>query len=198
MGPVLNAVPRLNRGTAFTHAWFALLALTCSAQAAELASSFAAGRTDYTAGEFKKAAMHFQQAVKADPSDAEAHFWLGKSYAVLADIAAPFNSAGSSRKARRHLATAVELAPGHPEYRRELMNLLLDSADYSRSAFHEAERLLAAMPKSDPDLAWIDWRLREMRDRRGSAGNRVGGFFYLLPQRVDRLVLLPASGLRRN
>src|ERR1700676_5277459 len=87
---------------------------------------FAIGRAYYLDGEFKKAAAHFQLALKTDPYDAEANYWIGRSYRVLAEIAAPFDHKYNS-KARVHLTMAMELAPGRPEYRRELFDFLLGS-----------------------------------------------------------------------
>src|SRR6266852_3813700 len=102
-----------------------------SSEAAAQGSEFATGRAYYTEGEFKKAAAHFQLALKVNPNDAESYYWMGMSYQVLGDIAFPFAGKYTS-KARVYLTRATELAPGRPDYRRELFEFLLDSAGYSR------------------------------------------------------------------
>src|SRR5262249_27303186 len=110
MIPVLRAVTPKSE-TAHSRLAVVLLAFAFSAQGAESFARFEAGRSEYVAGEFKKAAKHFQQAVNADPADAEAHFWLGRCYVVLSDIAAPFQATGPAHRAQLHLTKAMELAP---------------------------------------------------------------------------------------
>ena len=64
-----------------------ILLAALGGEAAGQESEFATGRAYYTEGEFKKAAAHFQLALKANPNDAESYYWMGMSYQVLADIA---------------------------------------------------------------------------------------------------------------
>src|SRR5258705_5707402 len=105
-----------------------LVMLAClGGQAAGQQSEFATGRAYYAEGEFRKATAHFQLALKTNPNDAEAYYWMGMSYQVLADIATPFGGKYNS-KARLCLTKAMELAPSRPDYRRELFDFLVDSA----------------------------------------------------------------------
>src|SRR5215467_12267715 len=91
--------------------------------AADRSPEFAAGRAYYSDGEFRKAAAHFQLALKADPDDAEACYWAGMAYQRLADISTPFGGRYNS-KARQYLSRAAELSPNRPDYRLELFNHL--------------------------------------------------------------------------
>jgi len=105
--------------------------------AASQQSAFATGRANYAEGEFRKAAAHFQLALKINPSDAESYYWMGMSYQGLADIATPFGGKYNS-KARLCLTKAMELAPSRPDYRRELFDFLVDSANSSGTALKQA------------------------------------------------------------
>jgi tetratricopeptide (TPR) repeat protein len=168
-------------------------------QAADLVGSdFAMGRAHYTNGEFKKAASHFQRALRANPGDADAHYWLGMSYQVLGDIATPFGGSYNS-KARVSLTRAMELAPGRPEFRRELFDFLLDSAASSRTALRQAAGILQAVPESDPEYDRMRLRLEDERSVNSSAEARVGRLMLAMPRTAYRIGELPASawsGLR--
>jgi tetratricopeptide (TPR) repeat protein len=128
-------------------------------EAAAQRLEFATGRTYYAEGEFKKAAAHFQLAVRLDPKDAESYYWMGMSYQLLADIALPFGRKYNG-KARVCLTKATELAPGRLEYRRELFDFLLDSAGSSRAALRQAAGILRTIPEPDPDYSYMRQRLR--------------------------------------
>ena len=161
-----------------------VLALASAGRAAER-SDFSAGRKSYASGEFRKAASHFEKAVKADPANAEAHFWLGKSYEVLTDIGGPLFGTRSSSRARVHLTKAMELAPERPEYRDELFNFLLGS-DQSLRGLAKARAVLQTMPKSDPDYASMQSRLQQECGARASAQSRLGAVVLLVPRQVLR------------
>jgi tetratricopeptide (TPR) repeat protein len=160
---------------------------------AELRNEFEAGRQCYIAGEFKRAASHFGQAVAADPNNANSYFWLGKSYEVLADIGAPLGGGRSSSKARAYLAKAVELAPNDAEYRHELFEFLLDWADRSRTALADAESILRTTSPSDPDYPSMRLQWQQQRNTRVSVDDRLGSLFLLVPQQSLRAMELPAS-----
>src|SRR5438552_1760408 len=101
-----------------------MLLASVSGRAASQSSEMAAGRTHYGEGDFRKAAAHFQLAIKANPDDAEACYWTGMSYQRLADIATPFGGSYTS-KARDHFERAMRLAPGRREYRGTLFEVKL-------------------------------------------------------------------------
>src|SRR5713101_671939 len=128
-----------------------------SSEAAGQGSEFATGRAYYTEGEFKKAAAHFQLALKVNPNDAESYYWMGRSYQVLADIASPFDYKYKS-KARINLTKAMELAPGRSDYRRELFDFLVDSGGSSRGAMRQAADLMRTVPEPDPDYNYMHRR----------------------------------------
>jgi tetratricopeptide (TPR) repeat protein len=158
-----------------------ILAAVSAAQSAAQPSEMEAGRACYTAGEFKKAASHFQLAVNAHPSDAEPYYWLGMSYQRMADIAFPFGGAGRQR-ARICLTRAVELAPGRADYRTELFEFLLDPTAWSRRAFRQAAQILQATPESDPAYADMLRRLQAESKANASASARLGRLVLLVPQ----------------
>jgi Flp pilus assembly protein TadD len=134
-------------------------------------SELTAGKAFYRSGEFKQAAAHFQLALQTDPLNGESHYWLGRSYETLADIATPFG-----RKYRllagAHLAKAAELAPGQAEYRRELFEFLLDSGD-----LRQAAAILLRTAESDPDYDSMLARLEETKRLNASLKGRVNKVF---------------------
>ena len=166
---------------------FALLFLTLvgAVNAAELRTEYATGREYYASGEFKKAAAHFELAVKADPQNAEKHFWLGKSYQVLADIGSPLFGGRSASKARNHLSKALELAPENKEYRQQLFDFLVGS-DRSVAALHRAETILHTVAETDPDYPSMQSGLRKEQLQRSSADVRLGGLVFTAPRQIVR------------
>jgi tetratricopeptide (TPR) repeat protein len=177
------------------YAQLILLAAAPAAWTAEPRSDFQAGRREYLEGNFKRAASHFRQAIQADATNVDAYFWLGKSYAVLADIGMPFRS-GRSAQAYSCLARAVELAPDRSEYRRELFGFLLDAADYSAAPLTEAAKLMRPLPGGDADRAEMQWRLENEYEELPASRRRPGFFFLTMPQRIDGVVEWPAARLR--
>jgi tetratricopeptide (TPR) repeat protein len=165
---------------------------------AELRDDFAAGRAYFDAAEFKKAALHFEAAVAADPNDAQSCFWLGRSYEALVDISMPFYGVHRSSKAHLYLARAVALDPGRQEYQREFFNFLLDSADHSRGALDEAALFLRSIPEADADRADMLQRLEEERKTHSSAGYRLTAALRMLPPTCDRLVELASPRLGKQ
>lgn len=119
--------------------------LTSRLSAAVLNDGLQKGKEYYFAGDIQKAIVQFQRTIQAHPNDPEPHCWLGKSYAVLSDLNAPILGARARRRARQHLAKAVQLAPDSAEYRHELFHFLVGSDD-AWSAGRAAEALLGRRP----------------------------------------------------
>jgi tetratricopeptide (TPR) repeat protein len=176
--------------TKFKFAPMLLVMFALAGQGAESLNEVLAGRSSYNAGDYKKAAAHFNKAVKADPNDAAAYYWLGRSYALTGDLSAPIFGNRTLSKARTSFAKAVELAPANPDFRREYFNFLLWT-DESKTALGQAQSVLNAMPESDPDYRTMQWELREQRNERKSAENRVAGIFLSVPKAVIRVVDQP-------
>ena len=172
-----------------------LAMLAClGGQAAGQQSEFATGRAYYAEGEFRKAAAHFQLAVKTNPNDAEAYYWMGMSYQVLADIATPFGGKYNS-KARLYLTKAMELAPSRPDYRRELFDFLVDSANSSGTALKQAVAILQTVSESDPDYSYMRRRSEHGSGSNSSAEAILGSLLLVGPRAVYRIAELPASAL---
>src|SRR6266487_1820970 len=73
------------------------------------------GKNYFMLGEFKKASEVYEQAVAADPANAEYEHWLAKAYGKRAETSSPFTAPGLATKARQHLERAVELNPKDKE-----------------------------------------------------------------------------------
>jgi tetratricopeptide (TPR) repeat protein len=176
--------------TRFKFAPMFLFIFALAGQGAESLNEVLAGRSSYNAGDYRKAAGHFDKAVKADPNDAGTYYWRGRSYALAGDLTGPLFGNRVLSKARASLARAVELAPGNSDYRREYFNFLLWT-DESRGALDRAQRVLQEMPESDPDYRSMQWELQQQREERKSAENRVAGIFLAVPKAVVQAVDRP-------
>jgi predicted Zn-dependent protease len=98
---------------------------------------------------------------------------LGRSYETLADIATPFGRKYRAL-ARTHLTRATELAPNHPEYRRELFEFLLDAGDQRR-----ALAVLLASAESDPDYDSMLYRFAQTGRLNTTLDGRLTRLFQL-------------------
>lgn len=154
----------------------------------------AIGREYYNKADFKRAAAHFQLALRNNPSDAEACYWAGMSYQSLADIAGPLGHRYRT-KARLHLTLAVELEPKQLEYRRELFAFLLDSAESSGAARRQAKAVLSTVPESDPEYLWMHRRFDQARRDGSSTEARLARVLLAGPQVIYRASELAQSAL---
>jgi Flp pilus assembly protein TadD len=166
--------------------------LTSRLSAAALSEGLQTGKNYYFEGEFKKAIVQFQRTIQAHPNDPEPHLWLGKSYAVLADLNAPILGARARTQARRHLAKAVQLAPDSTEYRRELFQFLVGSDD-AWSAGRDAQALLDQMPASEAEDPALQFRLQQKRQERSSPEAITGKLLVWAPETVARWTEWPGG-----
>jgi tetratricopeptide (TPR) repeat protein len=166
--------------------WLFLTLLTSLRAGTVQRSEFVIGQDFYAAGEFKKAAAHFQLAAKANPGDADSYFWLGRSYRGLADISFPF-AGHAALRARLYLTRATELAPDRPDCRRELFNLLLDSVGSSRTALRQAAAILQTVSADDPDYESMHRQFSDASKDSSSAQARLGRVLLAFPQAAYRL-----------
>lgn len=172
----------------------ALALATLSGHAAGQGSEFAAGRAYYTEGEFRKAAQQFQLALRTNPDDAETWYWAGMSYERLADIAMPFG-AKYNAKAREYLTKAMKLAPSRADYRDDLFEFLLNSADSSRTALPLAAGVLLSVSETDPAYDGMRRRFEDERKLNSSGGARLSRLFLAVPRAAYEIAALPASAL---
>jgi tetratricopeptide (TPR) repeat protein len=120
----------------------------------EAADRWAAqGRTLYLACEFKQAAHAFERAVAEQPGRPALYYWLGKSYARLADIASPFTAPKYARRAGHNLEQAVRIDPRNQEYARELFEFYVDSPEWFEGGLSRARALLEEvnLPEADAE-----------------------------------------------
>ena len=164
--------------------------------AANTDTEFAIGRTYYEQGEFKKAAAHFQLALKTNPDDAGACYWTGLAYQRLADIATPFGGRYNS-KARDYLARAVSLSPNRADYRLELFNHLLDSADAAHTRPSQAAEVVLGMSESDPEYLEMRRRFEDANRLSLSVDAFLAKVVLFPPRAAYDIAALPASALSR-
>jgi Flp pilus assembly protein TadD len=143
------------------------------------------GRNRFGHCDFKDAAHAFSKALQNRPQDAELYYWLGKSYARMAEVASPLHAARDARKARVSLERAVELEPRNREYLRELYDLCLNSPEYVSGGLSKAAALIERIEPDDPGAAVL---LRELlaevqQEYRGPAW------------RIRQATLLPSAGI---
>ncbi len=109
--------------------------------------------------EFKGAAQAFSKALRSQPEDASLYYWLGKSYARMAEIAGPLHASRDARRARFSLERAVDLDPRNHEYLRELFDFYLDSPEWFSGGSGKAAVLVERI---EPDDAAGQALLREL------------------------------------
>lgn len=83
------------------------------------------GRLELLEGDAAGAVPWLEQAVKAAPSNAEAHRWLGRAYARQARRAGRLRQASLAGRVRESFETAVKLDPADLDARRDLLQFYL-------------------------------------------------------------------------
>ena len=128
--------------------WSAFLAMNAVAVfAAEPKAGAAAqferdGRSLFLACEFKQATQAFERALLQQPDSPVLHYWLGKSYARLAEVSSPLSAPKNARRARANLEEAVKLDPRNQEYLLELFDFYVDSPEWFHGGLERAAVLL--------------------------------------------------------
>jgi tetratricopeptide (TPR) repeat protein len=164
-----------------------ILCAVLRGQAADQRGEFETGRACYQEGDFKKAVVHFRLALKADPHDPKLNYWTGRAYQGLGDVATPFSGRYNS-KALLYLARAVDLAPGLPDYRRELFDFLLDSARSSPGALQMAADVLHRTPEFDAEYDLMRERLARESRMAWSRGARFDRLVLAIPRAALRII----------
>jgi tetratricopeptide (TPR) repeat protein len=146
-----------------------MLVSAAGSPAADLRSDLAAGQDYYRQGDFKRAVSHFRRALRVEGYDAELNYWMGRAYQGRGDVATPFGG-GYNSKALVYLKRAVALAPNRAEYRRELFDFLVYSADFTPARLRLAADLVSRTSESDPEYPLMRGRL-ELAVRMASSPN---------------------------
>jgi tetratricopeptide (TPR) repeat protein len=165
-----------------------LLALSCVATGAALQKD---GEALFEQCEFKAAARTFEHALAGEPESARLHFWLGKSYERMAEIASPFFARRNARKAQFHLEAAVRRDPGNREYLRELFDLYVDSPEWFDGGLARARQILDRLGPEDEDMDTLNTMVAQSRKEFSGPGWVLGkGILrissaagYLVPQK---------------
>lgn len=110
------------------------------------------GRSLFVACEFKDAARTFERLLADQPESAFLHYWLGKSYARLAEVSSPLSAPKNARKARRNLERAVQLDPENQEYLQELFEFYLDSPEWFHGGLNRAATLQERTSQQQSDI----------------------------------------------
>ena len=121
--------------------------------------------------EFKAAAHAFEQALTNEPGNARLHFWLGKSYARMAEVSSLLSARRNARKAQAHLETAAQLDPGNREFWKELFEFYVDSPEYFDGGLNRA---MAVLERLGPDDGGPGTPSRIVADRERSTAARDG------------------------
>ncbi len=161
----------------------ALAAPGCDRDRVESMQALAAGMKWYHDGVHFKARSKFKEAVDIDPTNDQAHFYLGM---VL------FHQLKETGPAEAHLRRAVELDPKQPEYLYQLASVLLASKG---SANDEAEALLRQAIALKPDHAHAHYRLGTIMQAKGK--DREAITFYMKAIELDPRFVQPYLDLAR-
>lgn len=115
------------------------------------------GRSLFVACDFKRATRVFERTLSAQPNNAALYYWLGKSYARLAEVSGPLFASKNARRARRNLEEAVKRDPQNQEYLDELFDFYVDSPEWFRGGLQRAAALLEQIrpEESDPKFSEI-------------------------------------------
>ena len=119
------------------------------------------GESLFRACQFKAAARKFEEALLASQNSARLHFWAGRSYVRLAEVASPLSTRRNARKAQIHLEAAVKLEPANRQYLAELFEFYLGSPEWFDGGLDRAAILLERIGPDDGGPATPGKRLTD-------------------------------------
>lgn len=126
------------------------------AQETKVAQAVADGISAFERGDKSRAKLFFQQALKIDPRNVDAHTYLGM---VAAD-------ANEVQEAERHFAAAASLAPSEPSTRNNYGAILmrLGRTEQARAEFDASLKLNPNQPSALTNLAQIHFDRGQLED----------------------------------
>lgn len=141
--------------------------------------------------EFKAAARVFEHALASEPENARLHFWLGKSYERMAEIASPLFARRDARRAQFHLEAAVRRDPANREFLRELFEFYVDSPEWFNGGLARARQILDRLGPDDEDRETLNMMLAQSQKEYSGLDWVLGkgilrissGAGYLVPQK---------------
>jgi len=146
------------------------------------------GESLFRTCQFKAAARKFEEALLALQNSASLHFWAGRSYARLAEVASPLSARRNARKAQIHLEAAVKLEPANRQYLAELFEFYLGSPEWFDGGLDRAAILLERIGPDDGGPATPSKRLTDARNEFRGAGWSIQKGVLRLGAVIGRLV----------
>jgi tetratricopeptide (TPR) repeat protein len=147
------------------------------------------GRNYFMLGEFKKATEAYEQAVEAEPSNAEYEHWLGKAYGKRAETSSPFTAPGLASKARQHFEKAVALDPKDKEAISDLFEYYLQAPGFLGGGLDKAADLADKITALDSaEGYWAQARIAERRKDFRKAEEHLRRAMEAAPMQVGRVV----------
>jgi hypothetical protein len=92
------------------------------------------------------------------------HYWLGKSYARLAEVSSPLSAPKNARKARVNLERSVQIDPQNDEYLLELFDFYVDSPEWFSGGLQRAAALLGRFSPRKSSV--VEAHLQQLADSR--------------------------------
>ncbi len=123
-------------------------------QAADAAATaYENGIERYMAEDYKKAQKAFEQAVRADPGNADYHVWLGRAYGRRAETNSGLkilSSYGLARKARASFQRAVELDAKNGDALESLLRYYIEAPAIVVGSLPKAFEIARQIEAGDP------------------------------------------------
>ena len=147
------------------------------------------GKNYFRLGDFKKASEVYEQAVAADPSNAEYEHWLGKAYGKRAETSSPFTAPGLASKARQHFEKAVALNSTDKEAISDLFEYYLQAPGFLGGGLDKASKLAERLVALDmAEGQWAQARIAERRKEYSKAEEHLRRAMQAAPTQVGRVV----------
>ena len=163
---------------------------------ASAASEILLARCYYEMGDWDRAVLHAESAVRLDPSNPEYHLWLGQAYGRKAENQRSFSLA---LKARHQFEQAVALGPADVDARRDLMEFDLEAPWILGGSKDKARKQVEAIAKLDPVEGTLARAQYDVRTGNASrAGEEYRRVLELKPNRVGPYLEVADAGIARK
>lgn len=157
------------------------------------------GQSYFMVAEYKKATSAFEQAVAADPKNAEFLHWLGRAWGRRAEVSSPFMAPSYASKARQCFEQAVALDGTNKEALSDLFDYYLEAPGFLGGGFSKAEELADTIARQDAAEGYfVKAQLADRRKQFDEAEEQLRRAVELAPRQVGRVLDLAAYLSKRG
>jgi len=149
------------------------------------------GRNYYMLGDFKRASEALEQALAAQPANADFALWLGRAYGRRAETSGPFTAPQYASRARQYFEKSARLNPRNLDALSDLFEYYLEAPGILGGGVDKAQTVAGEMARVDASEGyWAMFKLSEQRKDYSRAEEQLRRAVEAAPRPIGKLIEL--------